>query len=852
LENIRSYKDATTVTFTTGTSLFEGDIGSGKSSILSAIEFALFGLGNLNGTHLLRGGTKRGHVLLEFEVEGNPYQISRSLRRRRNRVHQDEGYIVENGVQTSYRPTELKARILQILKFNEPLNPRSQSVIYRYAIFTPQEMMKDVLTQHEDRRLETLRKAFRMETYRRAVDNASGLTSALKGDIRELQGVTRDLPDKQQTLQAQRDACQQAEEALQRQQGSLEKVEADLAERQRQNDALDTKRRDVEQLEAKIPQLEQRIGDMIRQCREIEATIERLCSDQRTAEEAQKTVDSLSPAYQRYIEGKTALEGLEEANQQHQKLTAQEERLTAAIQRERELLEKTLNRTAREIPDLETEVAELIDTVNELPQLTTTAATLKQETNQLDQVTSTLTDHQKQLAAMDTNITNNRTEIRRKKREWKRIKDVGIGAPCPRCQQTLTKDHYLKVQADYEAEILTLITTRTALRTQRETLTKEIANLETTATKLKSKTEELQGIQQKIAGLKEQAKFLRSRQEHLNAQRAALDHEKQRFEEEQFAEDERGRIAEIRETLTELQPSITRYTELKTTIQQLEKDKLEARYTEAKTNAERKAVIEQTLQGTEDQKTQLQASLTTLRQELETSQTTYEANKNIKAELQALRQQLTALETRRREIDGQIAATKQNITILTTSITELEDEITTKETEKNRTDLLNQIVIWLSSHFIPALESIERHVLTTINLEFNTLFQKWFNTLIEHGDIAVRIDENFTPFVEQEGYELDVLSLSGGERTSVALAYRLALNTMVKRTCEAMTSSLLILDEPTDGFSREQLDKLREILEELNCEQVIMVSHEKELEGFFDHLYRISKVGGVSEIKQIA
>lgn len=119
------------------------------------------------------------------------------------------------------------------------------------------------------------------------------------------------------------------------------------------------------------------------------------------------------------------------------------------------------------------------------------------------------------------------------------------------------------------------------------------------------------------------------------------------------------------------------------------------------------------------------------------------------------------------------------------------------------------------------------------------------------GRIIYRVDENFTPLVEQNGYELEVDSLSGGERTSVALAYRLALNVMVKRVCNAMRSNLLILDEPTDGFSREQLFKLRDILDELKCEQVIMVSHERELESFADRVYQVTKEAGESHICEL-
>ena len=59
LENIRSYKSQV-VEFPLGRTLFEGDIGSGKSTILMAIEFALFGLGSEKPGSLLEGWGDRG------------------------------------------------------------------------------------------------------------------------------------------------------------------------------------------------------------------------------------------------------------------------------------------------------------------------------------------------------------------------------------------------------------------------------------------------------------------------------------------------------------------------------------------------------------------------------------------------------------------------------------------------------------------------------------------------------------------------------------------------------------------------------------------------------------------------
>ena len=97
-------------------------------------------------------------------------------------------------------------------------------------------------------------------------------------------------------------------------------------------------------------------------------------------------------------------------------------------------------------------------------------------------------------------------------------------------------------------------------------------------------------------------------------------------------------------------------------------------------------------------------------------------------------------------------------------------------------------------------------------------------------------------------YQQNIDYLSGGEKTSIALAYRLALNRTVQEEGMAQQSNLLIFDEPTDGFSDNQLDKFRNILDNLDCGQVILVSHEKRLESFADNIFKIEKINGISNV----
>jgi len=131
--------------------------------------------------------------------------------------------------------------------------------------------------------------------------------------------------------------------------------------------------------------------------------------------------------------------------------------------------------------------------------------------------------------------------------------------------------------------------------------------------------------------------------------------------------------------------------------------------------------------------------------------------------------------------------------------------------------------------------------------EFSKLFAEWFAMLV--SDIFnIRLDDDFTPIIEQQDYEIDYAYLSGGERTAVALAYRLALNQVINSLLSKIkTRDLVILDEPTDGFRDAQLDKMRDVLQELNVKQLIIVSHEQKIEGFVENIIRFRKEGGVSK-----
>ncbi len=85
IENIRSIKSLD-LTLPPSSMLFYGDVGSGKSSILKAIEFALFGTlthADLSGESILRRGEIKAKVKLTFTIDSKRYTIIRGLSKNR-------------------------------------------------------------------------------------------------------------------------------------------------------------------------------------------------------------------------------------------------------------------------------------------------------------------------------------------------------------------------------------------------------------------------------------------------------------------------------------------------------------------------------------------------------------------------------------------------------------------------------------------------------------------------------------------------------------------------------------------------------------------------------------------------
>ncbi|MBD3253609.1 MAG: AAA family ATPase, partial [Candidatus Lokiarchaeota archaeon] len=232
VQNIRSIEKLQKLTLPESTMLFYGDIGSGKSSLLKAIEFALFGtMGDLAGKSLLRRGEDFGNVELEFLINEDHYRIWRGLRRDTSKdgdetIRNVKGWIEHNGERKEYTTTELRIEMLKLLNYSVSRYKSHNKYcidIFRYTVYTPQEKLKEIINANADERFEILKDVLEIERYEQTIANLDKIKTQLNRDLRQKEKEINKLGEPQKEIEELEGEISKLNEDLKKLRKNLEK-----------------------------------------------------------------------------------------------------------------------------------------------------------------------------------------------------------------------------------------------------------------------------------------------------------------------------------------------------------------------------------------------------------------------------------------------------------------------------------------------------------------------------------------------------------------------------------------------------------------------------------------------------
>jgi exonuclease SbcC len=562
--------------------------------------------------------------------------------------------------------------------------------------------------------------------------------------------------------------------------------------------------------------------------------------------QSEKIVADLSPKYQDYIQKRDALVNVTEKASQYDKLLLDKVKLESSINSEREMFRSNMKTLDSELEELALDLQRIEDETENLNYLREEETLLINNIN--DSTDQTELDYvSDNLSKIRSEIISINNEISKQKSELDSVLQLRHNAVCPYCKQKLNEQHLLEMETKF-------LQSKDFLKNKLNTFEKD---LETNQIKkneflngikqVETKKLELQKIQIKIARLN----VVLNNKEQIKCKIMGKARNKRLIENKlqgSYFVEKIKELDELDDKLNKIYSYKASYDSLSKIVNDYQKTNLDSTYMEhsnliksKQSKIEEKKIKEKSLLELENEVLVISKKLAEMKVIFQDRQEVENKLKNLDSDKESLENELMKMKEnlamRKTEHDNNL----KQIDSFNKKIGELEERV-------DKIIFTDQIGIWLNQHFIPSLEQIESQVLISVKEEFNRLFQKWFYLLIEVGDIDVEIDEYFTPIVNQSGYHLEVDSLSGGEKSSIALAYRLALNEIIRRMI-MLEDNLLILDEPTDGFSKEQLVQIKYVLEELGAAQVIIVSHEKELEGFVETIFRVVKESEKSQVE---
>jgi len=179
LENIRSHVKST-VPFTRGFNCLVGGLGTGKSSVLYAVDFALFGepLGR-SFEYLLREDADSAKVTVQFTQNGRTYKLIRGLKRRGKGIGQDfeELKLFEDETLIASMKTDAIAEQFKAITGLD-------KELYREIVWVRQEHLKELLDATPRERQRRLDELFGLSDYETAWSNIAEYQREYEGEKR--------------------------------------------------------------------------------------------------------------------------------------------------------------------------------------------------------------------------------------------------------------------------------------------------------------------------------------------------------------------------------------------------------------------------------------------------------------------------------------------------------------------------------------------------------------------------------------------------------------------------------------------------------------------------------------------
>ena len=893
LENVKSYARAT-VEFSPGTNAIVGPNGSGKTTILEAIGFALFDHLPYSQADFVRAGQRTASVAVDFlsDYDERAYRVIRSC-------GSSSAYTIMDP-ELAIKICEGKADVMQFLRLHLGIDEDTEpEELFRNAMGVPQGSFTVSFLETPRIRKAVFDPLLKVAEYRRAWERLreplnllSQRKETLAVEVGRLEGELTRLPAVQAEAGELTALVRSGETELRAAQGELTAAESARKAMEVKRERLQELRRMVQLQERETAEQERTLATARQRLTESERAVTTLEANRtgheayRAAQKAQGAVNERLAQRRQLEEERAGVQTLlaraeTQADAQGRALIeiGEAEKTAADLAdaaAEQEKLEAELRVAQRQADQLKDAGARVQREQTAVEAAQTRLGTLRKELAQALEIEASLEPLQAHLETLQQTKSAEQAIEARMHAEQETIQEQGqqlraseTSPICPICEQPLSAEHRERLlqrlrkrwvelteaaqaaaEAAREAEEARVKARATlsereqtlrALPRQNavETAEKELANLKSQLTEASETVAVLRQAPQHLGQLQEALKALGDPRRRRDA---ALEQARGRGRVEEALQLQRAQVEQKRNALAALDERMAEFADL---------DAEAARISSQLRKFQTADDLYRRNQAAAEALPQRQEEVAGAEKALEAAQVRYEDGQEQLAassrefdeeRFQEAEAQVDESRKRSARLEADLGQWRERLLRAEEEIAQLqalEKRLTAAQSQRDRLAEQEDLLRFLRTVLQEAGPFITKALVQQISYTANQLFGQ----IMEDYTRTLRWEEDYGIILEVDGREREFPQLSGGEQMSAALAVRLAL------LQEMSDIGVAFFDEPTTNLDETRRGALaRQIVGVHGFEQLFIISHDDSFEQATEKLIRVEKRSGTSEI----
>ncbi len=851
LQNFLSHENSE-ITFKGNINAIVGQNGAGKTSIIDGIVFSLFSessRGNIK--NLIRKGKSTGIVQTEIKDGNTTYLIKRDISNSSN------DFISKNNLGIARGRKEVDKKIQEILKLDKDI--LLSTVIIR------QGEIENIFRELPD----VLKKILKIENLEKLTSSTGPLYLVQK----DIENELKYLDNRKEEYKNKIEEKEKIEKEIEESKKKLEELKAIKSEKEKEIQDNSAKLEEMKKKRDEYLRLKGSLSSLIERESAIEKDLTHYNEIKEEKEKLEKMIKDNS-----YLEGgENLLNELHNLKKSEKSLLNQVDTLKKEIKEYEENLAKknSLKDEAKEYENLSERKKTLENVYNEYISLKPLLNDKLKRKEKLEKEIATignppsLEEINKQIEDLEKEIENlqNLKGVKKGRRDQleqiltnlESIKDN----TCPVCGRELTEEHKKKIKNEAKNEINAIDNELKEIEKNLAQLgakKKELSDLRVDTiskrTKLKKLnddlnkiSQELQDIQNKLNSLENSYKeYLEIKEKITSLEPKYKDYLKVVNYDEKTLEDKRDMLSSISSNLNETQKRI------KELLEKIGDEKeFENKLKEYNKNKDLLEKIKAEFLRIDNERNELEkikADINNIKERITQLNFNEDEFNALNKKIEGLNNDLINVEKEISSIEGKINANNELLKSLTEEIEKIKkdlDKIPKLQEALNKVEKLRKILSGsgLQNYIISIFKSrIENNLNDVLNM-----FNLSFSRVAINFDIGGRTQKSKVTIkaYNTAGNDLDIESLSGGEKISIALALRIAIaKSLMDET------GFMIMDEPTIHLDEERKRELLNVIRySMNIiPQIIIVTHDDEIKEISDYIISVNKKGDRSVVTQ--